>query len=551
MPHQKKVSKKSPPPKSLSITTSAIGEGGVSRARLGASTSTSSSSSSSLASKKINKLPGNGPGINRAARLSKKVKEEVKPKKRSRHMPTADKNLPAVRIKKEIDITAAHEAANGHGSSSSSSSSGFGSSSTSSGGGGGGGGNSGSGGGGGGGGGSGGGGSNSSSSSSRRPRATSVGDQQPSSPMRRQGAKTSQAINKTRAKPAARKRRLGVAAQAKLDQQEKARHRLSQAGARGSVTGGEWPPRVGQTSDNSDVGDSVYAPMSMPFLLDVPDEDSSDDEDTTDSTSSSSKKKTKKGGFGSINNAKIEIDRCSAFADIDMNGMTSQVMLMQIPHLPNFDVLRFGASVGKDGGAKEESGNSSSSSSSSVINIEEEEDDDASNDQIKGPRVGCDRGINDKFLGSGATRHHVPIEQSVRRAREGRIGTLKVYKSGRTELIFGDMPLRVVDGPACSSYHELVYLQTKQQNDNAMDEDKDDDVNEGDGNGNGVGDDDNAQKEPLPADSPTLCFLGPVGSRVNLVPDIKWLLKQGGGTVLDPNKSGGGGRKKNLLVKSE
>ena len=144
--------------------------------------------------------------------------------------------------------------------------------------------------------------------------------------------------------------------------------------------------------------------------------------------------------------------------------------------------------------------------------------------------MGCDRSEDDKFLGSGATRHHIPIEQTIRRAQEGQVGTLRVYKSGRTELVFGDMPLRVVEGPITSSYHELVYLQSKDQ----KEQDDDDAMND---------EDDENEKIPLPAKKPTLCFLGPIESRVTLVPDIQWLLKNGGGVVLDPNtsRSGGGG----------
>ena len=123
MPPKKTKQKKN---ESSTTGTNAIGEGGVSRARLGgnvAAKTSSSSSSSSLSSTSRGRLAGKGVGINRAARLSKQVKVEVtKPKKRSRHMPRASKTLPKmlpVRVKKEKDITLAHNASSGSGISSS------------------------------------------------------------------------------------------------------------------------------------------------------------------------------------------------------------------------------------------------------------------------------------------------------------------------------------------------------------------------------------------------------------------------------------------------
>jgi hypothetical protein len=97
------------------------------------------------------------------------------------------------------------------------------------------------------------------------------------------------------------------------------------------------------------------------------------------------------------------------------------------------------------------------------------------------------------------------------------VGTLRVYKSGRTEMMFGDMPFRVVDGPKTSSYPELVYLQTRDQSDDMELEEEEEE-----------------EGELLPTKKPTICFLGRVGSRVTLVPDLKWLLKNGGGVVLKP-----------------
>jgi hypothetical protein len=84
------------------------------------------------------------------------------------------------------------------------------------------------------------------------------------------------------------------------------------------------------------------------------------------------------------------------------------------------------------------------------------------------------------------------------------------------------MPMRVVDGPNTSSYHEFIYLQTKDQ----KEQDDEDAMN----------DDDFDEKIQLPSRDPTLCFLGSIGSRVTLIPDVKWLCRNGGGVVLDPKK---------------
>lgn len=351
----------------------------------------------------------------------------------------------------------------------------------------------------------------------------SVGDQNPASPIRRQGGAAMKNINdkvKARAQPAARKRRLGPTAQAQADLQEAAALRLSGSLHNTGSTSSEWPPRVGSVGGED--GSSVFAPMSMPFQLEPQDQQ----EETTAASKQEQKQQGKATtGFGSMSDAQVEHDQCLAFSD-SADQSTTQVMLMQIPHLPNIDVLNFGTPVSGSGNhsnsAVEKSGEGSEGGEGDGPAMDDEDDAKRGRHPLRGPRVGSDRSTTDKFLGSGATKHDIPIEQTIRRAKEGQVGTLRVYKSGRTELIFGDMPLRVVDGPTTSSYHELVYLQTKDQSSNDMDLDDDDE---------------DGGRESLPADKPTICFLGPIDSRVTLVPDLKWLLKNGGGVVLNPKNS--------------
>ena len=70
-----------------------------------------------------------------------------------------------------------------------------------------------------------------------------------------------------------------------------------------------------------------------------------------------------------------------------------------VPHLPNFNVMRFGSKVGSD--ASNSSSSNSSFSSSNNSSAFGKEDDDESKRGPTGPRVGCDRSATDKFLGSG------------------------------------------------------------------------------------------------------------------------------------------------------
>ena len=188
-------------------------------------------------------------------------------------------------------------------------------------------------------------------------------------------------------------------------------------------------------------------------------------------------------------------------------------MLLQIPHLPHSKVLDFGAlprsrpvaaTKAKGAAKNEKSGD------------REEEENEVTQGAV--PLVGSAFPSTDKFTGSGATTTERPLEQTVRRAGEGLIGKLRVRASGKVELMLGDIPLRVIDGPECASYQELVYLQAQER----FEEDQ---VEEASGAAASAPREMASDTIPL-AEWPTVCFLGPIENRVTVVPDIAWLLKK-------------------------
>ena len=132
------------------------------------------------------------------------------------------------------------------------------------------------------------------------------------------------------------------------------------------------------------------------------------------------------------------------------------------------------------------------------------------------PLVGSAFPSTDKFTGLGATTTVKPLEQSVRRAGEGLIGKMRVRASGKVELILGGIPMRVIDGPTCGTYQELVYLQGQGRSGAGE---------ETSGARAEAGAQMSATAMPL-AEKPTMCFLGPVENRVTVVPDVAWLLKK-------------------------
>ena len=351
----------------------------------------------------------------------------------------------------------------------------------------------------------------------RRARINSVGDAKQSSPIRKQARKIAKDFQARRTGHASgpspalgRRRKLTESQQKAALLKSEASERL-----RGKVSGaGEWPPTVGRS------GSSVYVPTSLPFVL--PDEKSDASHDGDPSNSSSYLSSSADGISTKSRNQReaIDSDCCSAFAALSEEkhggGSTSagnRIMLLQIPHLPHTKILDFGAPVTssrqhnivvKTEGAK---GKASKAQRKGRANSQGGGDTEgnvewlSSANQGAVPRVGSAYASTDNFTGSGATEKEKPIEQSVRRAEEGLIGKLRVRASGKVELMLGDIPLRVIDGPTCGSYQELVYLQGKSE----------DDVN---------------RMAPL-ADKPTLCFLGPVENRVTVIPDVQWLLKHG------------------------
>jgi hypothetical protein len=362
---------------------------------------------------------------------------------------------------------------------------------------------------------------------SRRSRVNSVGDAKQSSPIRKQArqiaigvqarrnagsgkgsssssSSSSSASASASASSTGRRRKL-------TESQQRAALLKSEASARlkKQTSGdGEWPPTVGKS------GQSVFVPTSLPFLSRQEDRDDSalveDEEPSADPSTSSS---SPAAAPLTVNNS----ERCHAFARLHEEGTEAaseaaaaatsgnRIMLLQIPHLPHSKVLDFGAPVMRRKAEKRNTrkGKAAAQHEDEVV--------------VGGvPLVGSAFPSTDKFTGSGATTTIKPLEQSVRRAGEGLIGKMRVRASGKVELVLGGIPMRVIDGPTCGTYQELVYLQGQGRS--------------GDGEGSsgaaatGGSGKTAAGVVPL-AERPTMCFLGPVENRVTVVPDVAWLLK--------------------------